>query len=292
VKPAAFDYYDPEQLHEALDLLAGLAEDAKVLAGGQSLIPLMNMRLARPEHLIDLRRVPGLDDIRVTDTALQIGAMVRHRVVERSATVRAVNPLLAKAASHIAHFQIRERGTLGGSIAHGDPAAEMPLLATVLGATIHAASTRGVRTISADDFFESVFMTALEPDEIVIRVDMPHLTPGQGWAVDEVARRHGDFAVVAAAATVTMREGRYAEARVGLAGVGATPVLSTHADLIVGEVPSDELWEMVARRTAAETSPASDIHASADDRRDLAALLVRQCLAEATRRAQPEGSQR
>ena len=131
MKPAAFDYYDPEQLDEALDLLAGLAEDAKVLAGGQSLIPLMNMRLARPEHLIDLRRVPGLADIAVTDTALQIGAMVRHREVERSATVQAANPLLAKAASHIAHFQIRERGTLGGSIAHGDPSAEMPLLATV-----------------------------------------------------------------------------------------------------------------------------------------------------------------
>ena len=139
MKPAAFDYYDPEQLDEALDLLAGLAEDAKVLAGGQSLIPLMNMRLARPEHLIDLRRVPGLADITVTDTALQIGAMVRHREVERSAAVQAANPLLANAASHIAHFQIRERGTLGGSIAHGDPSAEMPLLATVLGATIHAA---------------------------------------------------------------------------------------------------------------------------------------------------------
>jgi carbon-monoxide dehydrogenase medium subunit len=290
MKPAVFSYHDPQTLAEVLELLAGCGDEAKLLAGGQSLIPLMNMRLARPEHLIDLRRVPGLADIRPDATSVRVGAMVRHRTVETDPVLRSANALLAEAAGHISHVQIRERGTLGGALAHADPAGEMPLVATVLDARLTVRGPGGTRSATAADFFQSIFTTALEPDEVLVEVMYPRLDGGDGWAIEEVSRRHGDFAIVSSAVWLTLTDGRYSRVRLGLGGVGPTPVLSRQAtELMVGQVPSTRLWHDVAAAVAAEITPGTDIHATSDDRRDLARTLVYRALREATRRGQEGG---
>jgi carbon-monoxide dehydrogenase medium subunit len=291
VKPAVFSYHDPQTLAEVLDLLGSCGDEAKLLAGGQSLIPLMNMRLARPEHVIDLRRVPGLAGIEPDATSVRVGAMVAHRRVETDPVLRSVNPLLAEAAGYIAHVQIRERGTLGGALAHADPAGEMPLVATVLDASLTVHSARGQRSLTPADFFESVFTSSLEQDEVLVDAVFPRLAGGDGWAVEEVSRRHGDFAIVSVAVWLTLTDGEYSRIRVGLGGVGPTPVLSRRAtELMVGQVPAPRLWRGVADAVAAEITPGADIHATADDRRDLARTLVYRALQSATRRGQQDGA--
>jgi carbon-monoxide dehydrogenase medium subunit len=202
VKPPPFTYVAPESLDEAVAALAEHGEDAKVLAGGQSLIPLLSLRLARPTALIDLNRVTSLSSIEVNGSTT-IGAMTRHRAVERSADVASHVPLLAAAVPYIGHAAIRTRGTIGGSLAHADPAAELPAIALALDATFEARSVRGTRTIEASDFFDGYFTTALEVDEILTQVTFPHAAPSTGVSVQEMARRHGDFAMVAVVASVT-----------------------------------------------------------------------------------------
>src|SRR6185436_4631843 len=255
---------------------------------GQSLVPLLNMRLARPAILVDLAKVDGLDHVREQDGGLAIGAMTRQRTVELSPVVSARHPMLHAAMMHIAHPQNRNQGTVGGSLAHADPAAELPALALTLDADMRAFGPNGERTIGASDFFVTYLTTALEPTEILIETRFPTLPRRTGWSVMEVARRHGDFALAGAMSTVTLDdEGRCAAARLVLFGVGATAVRARKAEqMLAGERPEAAVLERAGRAAAAEIDePLTDVHASADYRRDLAGVLGRRALAEAAARA-------
>ncbi len=277
MKPPPFTYVAPESLDEAVSALAEHGEDAKVLAGGQSLIPLLSLRLARPTALIDLNRVTGLSSIEVNGSTT-IGAMTRHRAVERSAEVASHVPLLATAVPYIGHAAIRTRGTIGGSIAHADPAAELPAIALALDATFEARSIRGTRTIDASDFFAGYFTTALEVDEILTRVTFPNAVPRTGVSVQEMARRHGDFAMVAVVASVTVD----GDVRIALINMADRPVRAHEAEAAMKEgVPIADVAALAVR----DLDPSADLHATAAYRRSVAAVLVRRALTEATERA-------
>jgi len=288
MKPAPFDYFDPRSVEEAVSLLREHGEDAKIMAGGQSLMPLLNMRMARPEALIDLSRVEGLEYIREEGGALAIGAMTTKRAVERSELVRSRQPLLHAATLLIAHPQIRNRGTVGGSMAQADPAAEYPAVALTLDAELRAVGPEGERTIAANDFFVSYLTTALEPAEVLTEVRFPVLAEGTGWAFEEISRRHGDFAMTGAAVTLSVEgAGRCTAARIVLFGVGPTPVRVQAAEqMLVGEALGPTLLEG-AGQTVSEAldEPLSDVHASAEFRRHLAGVLTRRALGEAMVRA-------
>ncbi len=277
MKPPPFVYVAPTSLDEAVTALAEHGEDAKVLAGGQSLIPLMSLRLARPTALVDLNGVAELSSIAVNGMT-SIGAMTRHRAVERSADVAKQVPLLAAAVPYIGHVAIRTRGTIGGSLAHADPAAELPAIALALDATFEATSTRGTRTISAADFFVGYFTTALEADEILTKVTFPNAAPGTGVSVQEMARRHGDFAMVAAAASVAPG----GDVRIALINVSDRPVRAVEAEAAMRQgAQIDEVAALAAR----DLEPTADLHASAAYRRSVAQVLVRRALTEAAARA-------
>jgi len=288
VKPAPFEYFDPGTVEEAVSLLREHGEEAKILAGGQSLMPLLHMRMARPEALIDLSKVAGLEYIRETDGALAIGAMTTKRAVERSPLVHTRQPLLHAATRLIAHPQIRNRGTVGGSMAHADPAAEYPAVALVLDAELRAVGPDGERAIRAGDFFQGYLGTALEPAEVLIEVRFPVLMNGMGWAFQEVSRRHGDFAMTGAAVTLTVGDAASCrEARIVLFGVGPAPIRARGAEqLLVGEALGEELLERAGRKASEDLDePLTDVHASADYRRHLAEVLTRRTLTEAAGRA-------
>jgi carbon-monoxide dehydrogenase medium subunit len=288
MKPAPFDYYDPRSVEEAVSLLREHGEDAKILAGGQSLMPLLSVRMARPEALIDLSKVAGLDYVRETEDVLAIGAMTSKRAVERSGLVERRQPLLHAATLWIAHPQIRNRGTVGGSMAHADPAAEYPAVALVLDAELRALGPDGERTIKAGDFFVSYLTTALEPAEVLTEVRFPVLADGTGWAFQEVSRRHGDFAMAGVAVTLSAESaGRCREARIVLFGVGPTPIRAHGAEqMLVGEALGHALLEPAGRKASEDLDePLSDVHASAEFRRHLAEVLTRRALAEAMARA-------
>jgi carbon-monoxide dehydrogenase medium subunit len=288
MKPAPFDYVVPSTVGEAVSLLAEREGEAKILAGGQSLMPLLTMRLARPEVLIDLIRLAELDYIRETKGGLAIGATTTKRAVEDSALVKSRLPMLEAATRWIAHPQIRNRGTVGGSMAHADPAAEYPALAMALDAELSVVGPRGERSIKAADFFVTYLTTALEPAEVLTEVRFPVLSNGTGWSFTEVARRHGDFALAGAAVTAALeKSGHIASARIVLFGVGATPVRVLEAETIVaGETPSAALFEQAGAKVGEELEdPLSDVHASAEYRRHLAQVVTRRGLAEAVERA-------
>ncbi len=287
MKPPAFDYFDPGTLGEAVSLLQELRGEAKILAGGQSLVPLLNMRLARPEALVDLKNLADLDYVRESNGGLAIGAMTRKRTLERSALVKQRQPLLHAATLLVAHPQIRNRGTVGGSLAHADPAAEYPAVALAVDAELRMTGPDGERAIGADDFFVSYLTTALEPAEVLTEVRLPALAPGAGWSVREVARRHGDFALAGVAVTASLdRRGRCSEAHIVLFGVGPTPIRARGAEqMLVGEKPGEKLFEQVGRRAGEEIDdPTSDVHAPAEYRRHLAGVLTRRALDEAVAR--------
>jgi carbon-monoxide dehydrogenase medium subunit len=273
---------------EAVSLLREHAGEAKILAGGQSLMPLLNMRFARPAALIDLRRVAGLDGIREANGGLAIGAMTTKRAVERSALVKSRQPLLHAATLWIAHPQIRNRGTVGGSMAQADPAAEYPAVALALDAEFRAVGPDGERGVKAEDFFVTYLTTALDESEVLTEVRVPALPERTGWSIGEVARRHGDFAMVGAAITATLAKGRCSDARIVLFGVGPTPMRALDAEQIVkGEAPSEALFAEAGRKASeALDEPLSDVHASAEYRRHLAEVLTRRGLAEAVGRAE------
>ena len=289
MKPARFEYTAPETLAEAISLLQQRADDdVKILAGGQSLMPLLNMRMARPELLIDLNRIDGLEYIREEDRWLAIGAMTRKRDVEDSALAQRRQPALVAATRLVAHPQIRNRGTVGGSIAHADPAAEYPALAVLLGAELKAVGPDGERRIAAEDFFQGYLTTALEPAEVLTEVRVPVLEPGTGWSFLEVARRHGDFALGGAGVTARLDSaGSFDEVRIVLFGVGAATVRLLDIETwLRGQPPSDALFEEAgARASQGLESPLSDVHASADYRRNLARVLTVRALGEAVERA-------
>ena len=293
MKPAAFDYAAPDTLSEAITLLQRYPDDeAKILAGGQSLMPLLNMRMARPELLIDLGRISELQFIREENgeenDSLVIGAMTRKRAVEESDLVRRRQPMLHAATLLVGHPQIRNRGTLGGSMAHADPAAEYPALALALGAELRATGPDGERPIAAEDFFQSYLTTALRPSEILTEVRIPVLAPGTGWSFVEVARRHGDFALGGAAVTVRVDgAGSLTEARLVLFGIGPTAIrLGEVESLLLGERPGEGLFQEAGRRAGAGLEePLSDVHASAEYRRNLSRVLTVRALVEAVERA-------
>jgi carbon-monoxide dehydrogenase medium subunit len=265
MKPPSFDYYAPETLDEALRLRSELGPDASVLAGGQSLVPMLNMRLAAPTALIDLRKLDELRSIEASADGVRVGAMTTHRALERSDEAYAVCPLLREALELVAHTIVRNRGTVGGSLAHADPAAELPSVLAVLGGKVTARSVRGEREIAAGELFTFHFTTSLEPDELLTEIWFPAVPAGGGSAFLEVSRRHGDYAMAGAACVVDN-----GSARLAFTGVGPTPVL----------VESDD-----AEAAAAAVSPADDIHATADYRRHLVRVLTGRAVAKARERA-------
>lgn len=284
MKPASFKYAAPESVGEALDLLAEHSHDGKVLAGGQSLVPLLNMRLARPAVLIDLNRVAGLDYIREDNGTVAIGAMTRQRTVERSPMVREKLPLLWEAIRFVGHPQIRNRGTVGGSLAHADPSAELPAVAVASGATLVARSPRGERTLDAEEFFVSYLATALEPDELLTEVRFP-VHGHRGTAFLEVSRRHGDYALAGVAAMVTVRDGRCEDARLAFTGVGPVPIRIPEAETaLTGRAPTDGVFAEISGIVSTRLDPDSDIHASADYRRRVSGTLAARALAAAVNR--------
>lgn len=281
MKPAEFTYHRPASVAEALDLLAE-DPDAKLLAGGQSLLTLMNLRLARPTALIDIGRLTELTRIFDDVDDLVLGALVTHRTVEVDPLIAARTPLLADAARYIGHIGIRNRGTFGGSIAHADPAAEMPLATLVLGATFHVESAvSGRRQIPAEDMFVSFYTSALQPHEMLTWISVPALRPGQGWGFVEYAAQHGDYGLAGAGAVVTLRpDGTVAALRAAVLSAADRPLLFDGGDA-VGLTPSPSLWRDLARSWAARTEPAAE---DVDHSRRLCAEALTEVLTDAARR--------
>lgn len=283
MKSAPFEYYRPDTLEEALAVLRELGDEAKVLAGGQSLVPMLNFRLAKPAGLVDIGEVNELVYRRYTDSGLALGSRVTHRVLETGDHARNGYEILNRTASLVGHRPIRTRGTIGGSLAHGDAAAEWCLLAAVLGTQIVVAGPNGRRTIPATEFFQGAFETALAPDELIVEVDFP--LPSRQVGINEVARRHGDFAVTAAAVELDVRHDMVRAARVGLAGVADTVVRVPEAEQVLVGASVDGAHPAVFREAAyaasRAVSPHSDLHASADLRRRLAGVLVERSLTDA-----------
>ena len=286
MKPAPFEYAAPETLEEALALLAEHGDEAKVIAGGQSLVPLLALRLAAPTVLVDLNRVGGLSHLRLDGDTLVAGALVRHRDVESLPGLAERCALLSDGVGLIGHVAIRNRGTVGGSLAHADPAAEWPSLLLALDGEVDARGPGGSRTIPAAGFFDTYFTTALRPDEVLTEVRL-RLPGGRvGSAYLELARRHGDFAIAGAGAILGLGEdGRVLDGRVVLIGVRDTAVRSAGAEAVLraGE-PGDELFAEAAEAIDGEIDPVSDLHGSSDYRRKVAKVLVRRALARALER--------
>ncbi len=273
------EYEAPTTIAEAVDLLAEHEDEASVLAGGQSLIPLMALRLARPAVLIDINGLSELSSVSVTDGQVAIGAMTREYVAEDSATVGDTVPLLAAALPLIGHEAIRSRGTIGGSLAHADPAAELPAVALALDAEFVLRGRARGRVIPAADWFQGYLATSRRPDELLTEVRFPAAGPGTGVAFLEVARRHGDFAIVGVAASLTLADGVISDARLAFAGVSDVPVRAPDAEnLLVGERPSAELFAEAARLATADLDPPADLNGSSEYRKQVAATLVRRGL--------------
>jgi aerobic carbon-monoxide dehydrogenase medium subunit len=292
MKPAPFDYVAPDSVAAALSLLAGHGDDAKLLAGGQSLIPAMNFRIVQPGILIDLNGLAELEYVRQVEAGeLRLGAMTRQRYLERHPAVAERAPLLAEALPYIAHPQIRNRGTVGGSLVHADPAAELPVVMLALEARFRLVNQSGERWVGATDFFHGMFTVDLEADELLVEVALPLLPPRTGSAFLELARRRGDYAMMGVAAMVTLGEdGRCTRARLVYLNAGDGPVAAVAAaQLLLGERASPALLEAVAAAADKEIEPLGNVHAPVAYQRHLAAVLSRRALARAFKRAAGEG---
>jgi len=286
MKPIAFDYLAAESLGSALSALSQAGADGKILAGGQSLMPMLNFRLVRPSLLIDINRIPGLAYVEAAEGAIRIGALTRHHALETSSVVKAHLPVVGAAMRHVAHLAIRNRGTIGGSLSHADPAAELPMLALLLDAKIGIHSLNGRRTAAAREFFVGALATSLGEDEMVTEVELPMLPAGTGWAFAEVARRTGDFALAAVGVTISARDGKAAEAKIAMMGVGETPLRAPEAEtLLAGRAIDAPAIEQAAAAMQAIIAPNTDLHASADYRHFLVGALARRAIDTAWRRA-------
>jgi carbon-monoxide dehydrogenase medium subunit len=282
MKPAAFRYFAPRAIDEAVDLLAEHGDDGKVLAGGQSLVPAMNFRLARPAALIDINRVAALDYVRQQDGALCIGPLARHARFETPVAPGALTGLLPDIARHIAHLPIRTRGTFAGSIAHADPASEWCLLATLLDAELLTVSRRGTRRLRPDGFFLGALMTALEPDELLAEVRLPLLDDSWRSGFCEFSRRQGDYAMAMGAVLLRIEDERVVDARIGVGGAADRPIrIAAAEELLIGTDCGPEVRREAGRIAAAAIEPLADAQASAGFRRDLTMAMVERALAQA-----------
>ncbi|MCI0556794.1 MAG: xanthine dehydrogenase family protein subunit M [Anaerolineae bacterium] len=288
MKPAPFEYHAPDSLEQAVELYSQYNGEAKILAGGQSLVPAMNFRVVQPSVLVDLNRVGELSYIREDADVLRIGSMARERHLEFDPLIPKWAPILAEAVHFIAHPQIRNRGTIGGSIVNADPAAELPVLMLALDARLKGKNKSGERWISAPDFFVGMFTTALEPDEILVEIELPSSSPRTGWSFMEVAPRAGDYALMGVAALVTLDEaGKCKGAKLVYLNAGEGPVEAKEAEkLLAGEALSDELIESAASTASEkEINPFGNIHTSAEFQRHLANVLTKKALKQAMQRA-------
>jgi len=286
MKPAAFDYVCADSIETAVATLAEIGGDAKIIAGGQSLVPMLNFRLLRPSVLVDINRIAGLTFIEETADTIRVGALTRHHQLETSPLIARHLPVLSCAMTYVAHLAIRNRGTIGGSLSHADPAAELPLMAVLLDAELHIASVSGKRTVAARDFFLGALTVDLAVDEVVTEIDFPKLPSNTGWGFAETARRSGDFALAAAACTLTVSEDAIVQARIAVTGVGATPMRTLEAEtLLVGRRVEPDLSARVIDTVRSAIRPETDLHASSDYRRHLAGVLAGRAIGAAWRRA-------
>ena len=287
MKPAPFEYHAPTTIEEALAHLSQYGGEAKVLAGGQSLMPLLNFRLSRPVALVDINRIGALSYIKEENGALRLGALTRQRAIERSELVRSRVPLLAEATALVGHLPIRTRGTIGGSLVHADPSAEYPAVLTALEGEVVARGPKGERILRPEEFFLTYLTTSLAPDEILTEIRLPLPPPGSGWAFEEFSRRHGDFALVGIAAQLVVDGEHCRAARLAAAGAGPTPIrLRAAEEILERDGFTERSVDAAAARAVELVEPDSDIHASGEYRRHLTRVLTRRALRRAAARSQ------
>jgi CO/xanthine dehydrogenase FAD-binding subunit len=286
LKPADFEYHRPRKIEEALSLLQEFGEDGKVLAGGQSLMPLMNFRLAQPAHIIDINFIDGLDYIKRENGALKVGCLARQSSLLNNLLVQECCPLLAQALTYVGYEQIRNRGTLCGSLAHADPAAELPAVLLALDGFVTVGNLTTKREVATRDFFKSYLTTSLSSDEMVLEASIPETPPGAGWSFTEFARRFGDFAIVGVAVLLVRDQEKIVDARIALTGVGDKPWRERSIEqMLVGQKASTDLFGKIGVEIAARINPGSDIHANESYRRSLATVLTRRALNDAWQKA-------
>jgi CO/xanthine dehydrogenase FAD-binding subunit len=289
LKPADFQYHRPRKIEEALSLLQEFGDEGKILAGGQSLMPLMNFRLAQPAHIIDINFIDGMDYTRSDKGVLKIGCLARQSHLLDNPIVRERSPLLAEALTYVGYEQIRNRGTLCGSLAHADPAAELPAVLLALDGFVTVGNLTAKREVAACDFFKSYLTTSLSSEEIVLEASIPETSPGTGWSFTEFARRFGDFAIVGVAVLLVRDQDKIADARIALTGVGDKPWRELSVEqMLVGQKASTDLFGKIGVEIAARLNPGSDIHASESYRRSLATVLTRRALNDAWQKARSE----
>lgn len=282
MKPPPFDYYAADCIEAAVQALADAGGDGKIIAGGQSLMPMLNFRLLRPSILIDINRIPDLSYVRDDGDEIRIGPLTRHRILETSDVIAKQFPVLHEAMGYVAHLAIRNRGTIGGSLSHADPAAELPMMSLLLDARLEVQSPSGRRTIEARDFFLGALTTALEDGDMLVEVRLPKLPEGAGWAFKEVARRSGDFALASVAVIMKSDGDTISELRIGMMGVGETPMRATAAEnILMGQRYSEAAVVAAVDAIRAAVEPNTDLHASSDYRRHLVGILAQQALAKA-----------
>jgi CO/xanthine dehydrogenase FAD-binding subunit len=285
MKPAAFDYVIADSVEMAAASLAEAGGDGKIIAGGQSLVPMLNFRLLRPSILIDINRIGDLAFITESEKSIRVGALTRHFQLETSSVIARHLPVLSNAMTHVAHLAIRNRGTIGGSLSHADPAAELPMMAMLLDAEFYIVSAAGRRAVAARDFFLDALTVDLADGDIVTEIVLPKLPSKTGWGFEEVARRTGDFALAAVAVTLTVSDGVIAEARIAMTGVGPVPKRASEAEaLLKGRQPEAALVDQMKAAVRADASPETDLHASAAYRRHLVGVLAGRAVAAAWRR--------
>jgi CO/xanthine dehydrogenase FAD-binding subunit len=287
MKPASFTYHRPRELDEALSLLDSHLEHAKIIAGGQSLVPMMNMRLARPAHLIDINDIGSLSYIRKTENRLHIGALARHTNLEHSVVLKEFCPIIANAAHHIGYPAIRERGTIGGSLANADPAGELPIMATLFNASITITSQAGTRIVPACEFFRTIYTTDLQPNELLTEVDVPLMNPADGWSYQEFSRRSRDFALAAVGTILSLDENnKVSNVQIALGGTKSIPVnVSPSLEKFLGATPDAAWMREITRSATAELELDSDVHATAEDRLEWQQVLIKKSLQESLQRA-------
>ena len=282
MKPPPFDYFAADCIEAAIQALADAGGDGKIIAGGQSLMPMLNFRLLRPSILIDINRIPDLAYVRDDGDEIRIGPLTRHRILETSDLIAKQFPVLHEAMGYVAHLAIRNRGTIGGSLSHADPAAELPMMSLLLDARLEVQSNAGRRTIEARDFFLGALTTALEDGDMLVEVRLPKLREETGWAFEEVARRSGDFALASVAVIMDSDGDWVSDIRIGMMGVGETPMRATEAEnILTGQRYSEDVVAAAVDAIRAAVEPNTDLHASADYRRHLVGILAQQALAKA-----------